>query len=180
MDQQAALQNKLLQEFLKSRKSEETRKYVRVILDYLSKEKKNIETQGWVQSKDLVSALVGEEGIPNSSTFYKLVKDLESAHLIERRKGKKEIPRPGRPPIYYRVPLAYVSIWFLTKDEIIQEWDKTLEIFYNVASQRNVALVLLMDCRKKEGDDLQQLYKEIKKEVKEEAINRYPPYPKSS
>jgi len=115
-------QNEFLQKFLKSRKSEETKKYVQIIMNYLSEQRgeQNKKISRWVQSRDFIVAMVDSGKIPNSSTFYKLLKDLVDAGLIERKKGLNKKSKPGRPPVFYRVPVYYPSIWFMSRDEMMK------------------------------------------------------------
>lgn len=116
-------ENEILQKFLKSRKSEETKKYVQIIISYLSEQRgeHNKKIPRWVQSRDFIVAMVDGGKIPNGSTFYKLLKDLVDAGLIERKKGLNKTPKPGRPPVFYRVPVYYPRIWFLSRDELIKD-----------------------------------------------------------
>jgi hypothetical protein len=109
-----------IQLFLKTRRRTATRRYVRRLLTYLSdKRATDTMTDGWVLALDMRKDLVKSDIIPNTSTFYKLVTDLENAALIEKRVGKKIPSIAGGPVVYYRVPRVYPEGWFVTPEEMI-------------------------------------------------------------
>lgn len=157
-------QNELLQKFLKSRKSEETKKYVRYIIDYLQgpPDDKGKYTLRWVQSRDFVTAMVGGGKIPNTSTFYKLLKDLKKERLIESKPGQKEISKPGRPPVFYRVPVYYPSVWFMSHEELIKE---VLRLKSQEANNQ-IDLMIARACLGKCKIDLDEILTKFKKNYK--------------
>ncbi|OPX68256.1 MAG: hypothetical protein A4E38_01850 [Methanoregulaceae archaeon PtaB.Bin108] len=120
MRERENIEKEFLFKFLNSRKSEETKKYTQYILKYLSK-RFDEDRKGWVRSKEIMIDLV-PENIPNSSTFFKLLKDLENYHLIERCKGKKEEPGPGRAPIFYRISGFIPDVLLYSDDELIKKF----------------------------------------------------------
>jgi hypothetical protein len=155
----AAQQSEFLEKFLKTRKSKDTKEYVRIILGYLT-EKMGVETQGWVRSRDLVNELVSANKIPNTSTFYKLLSDLVDAHLVEPRTGEKEEPGPGPLPKYYRASIAFPIIFFMTREELLEEYDKLLWDKSNLAARLGAARELLKKCH--EGEEGYNAEKAIK------------------
>lgn len=107
--------------FIKSRKSETTKKYSRLILQTLS-DLKTIDNQGLIRSRDLQNKLVSSDKIPNSSTFFKLLNDLESAGLINKIVGKHQIKQKGRPPVYYQSRVFIDELRFMNKEELLKEY----------------------------------------------------------
>lgn len=110
------MENENFDLFLKSRRSDKTKDYTRRILECLSiqydedvfqKEKGRADgCPGWVRPKELYKRV---KIIPNESTYYKLLGDMEKAKLIERISGNGPglTVGPGKTPVYYRVPGVY-------------------------------------------------------------------------
>lgn len=112
-----------LHRFLKTRRLAQTRFYIGLLLLTLSDARQfDSQDDGWVLSTDLRNELVTEDKIPNTSTFYKLLGDLQAAKLIEKRIGKKRLPILGGPPIYFRVPVVYQLRWFVIPADIITDY----------------------------------------------------------
>ncbi|WP_146199760.1 hypothetical protein ACKUB1_17890 [Methanospirillum stamsii] len=107
--------------FIKSRKSETTKKYSRLILQTLS-DLKTTDNQGLIRSRDLQNKLVSSDKIPNSSTFFKLLNDLESAGLINKIVGKHQIKQKGRPPVYYQARFTVDELRFISKEELLGKY----------------------------------------------------------
>ncbi len=93
--------DKVIEAFLKSRKTDTTRQYTKMILEYLINEA-TLENQGYIRARDLKESLVSPEKIPNSSSFYDLLRDLEKEKIIEKIKTKKIRPQKGKNPVYYK------------------------------------------------------------------------------
>lgn len=87
--------------FAKSRKSSRTRDYTYTILQYLLSERHNKDTQGYIRSGELKYNLVPSK-IPNASTFFYLLGDMEKFQLIEKRIHPKDKRVKGKPNVYYR------------------------------------------------------------------------------
>jgi hypothetical protein len=107
--------------FMKSRKSERTRKYTDEIYDYLLDRRHDPETKGFVRSGQLRDDLV-PASIPNSSTFFYLLTDMEKFQLIEKCSPQKEKPMKGKPAVYYRIKLS----------DIIDEKKAQKDLLYNL------------------------------------------------
>jgi hypothetical protein len=85
--------DKIVELFLKSRKSTKTQGYVRVILEYLE------QHPSGVRANEFMYAIVPDK-IPNQSSFLHLVSDLIDYGLIEKYRG----PSPdNRKAVYYKL-----------------------------------------------------------------------------
>jgi len=91
----------IIEAFLISRRLESTREYSKRIIEFL-RSNTTSENSGWVRTKDLKEAIVPQI-IPNDSSFFKLLEDMEQYQVIEKKTFKKEIPSKGRSPTYYRL-----------------------------------------------------------------------------
>lgn len=107
---------RIIEAFLKSRRNEQTKEYSLKIIEYLINQS-TPENDGWIRSKILKSAIVPDL-IPNDSSFFKLLKDMEQYRVIEKRIIKKEIPEKGKSPTYYRVSQNYGDIFTLERYEL--------------------------------------------------------------
>jgi len=169
-----------VRQLLKSRKNDQTRSYCHLILDYLTKsmESETDPREGYVRTQDLVAALTGPgEGlrIPRS-TLFKMLKDLERYHLIKRQPGRRIKSKAGRPPVYYRVPLAYPSIWFITREELEKDDEKAWQTVGRAYRERNVAIALLQKHGVKDPEaEIQKMIDEVDTQFQEtlmDLINR--------
>jgi hypothetical protein len=118
----------ILNSFLKSRKSEKTREYTKYILDFLN-ENSTLKNQGFVRSKDLKDSLVKPELIPNASSFFKLLEDLESIGIIERVPIPNKNSSRGKAPVYYRQKQGFgkidiANLAFLSKSDLISKCEE--------------------------------------------------------
>ena len=113
------------------RRGEKTKTYTRAIINCLSKQfeidnqKPDIKKEdiGWVVCSNLLEDVRTEcSGVPES-TFYRILGELKGNHLIEHGGGKTGKPikprRPGKPPVYYRVPALHARAWFDSKEDLI-------------------------------------------------------------
>jgi hypothetical protein len=117
-----------IQKFLKSRKSSAVRCYVSLILRYLSDKMTDTKNAGWVTSTNMSKDLVHPDRIPNKSTFYKLLGDLENAELIEKCISVDTRTRPGPRPSYYRVFINYKKMG-CNMDDIISLTTEYMTIY---------------------------------------------------
>ena len=111
----------LVDRFFRGRKNEDTKKYSRAILDYLSSERAlefflvpDTEWK-WFRSKDLVNALVPDK-IPHEITVFRLLDALTSGFLIER-KIDNNYSGKGKKPVYYRLSAAITSPYWTMSDK---------------------------------------------------------------
>lgn len=102
---------------MKSRRNEQTKDYSLKIIEYLINQA-TPENDGWIRSKTLKTAIVPEL-IPNESSFFKLLKDMEQYHVIEKRIIKKEIPEKGKSPTYYRISQNFGHVFTLERHELL-------------------------------------------------------------
>lgn len=107
-------------QFINSKRSEETKQYAKEIISFLSKADPTKE-QGWIRVKEMQAALVGSGDIPFNTTFFRLLEDLTKAKIIERKEAEREPGARGKRPIYYRVPFYYPPEWFLSCDDLLTE-----------------------------------------------------------
>lgn len=107
-------------QFINSKRSEETKQYAKEIINFLSKADPAKE-QGWIRVKEIQAALVGSGDIPFNTTFFRLLEDLTKAKIIERKEAEREPGARGKRPIYYRVPFYYPPEWFLSCDDLLTE-----------------------------------------------------------
>lgn len=108
---------RIIEAFLKSRRNEQTKDYSLKIIEYLINQS-TPENDGWIRSKILKSAIVPDL-IPNESSFFKLLKDMEQYRVIEKSIIKKEIPEKGKSPTYYRISRNYGNIFTLERHELL-------------------------------------------------------------
>lgn len=103
--------------FLNSRKSENTKKHVEIILEYLSVENKGKR----IRLKDIKDALVPGH-IKDATTFHRTINDLAAAEIIERT----EEPNTGggRPAVYFRLGREFNPISYLTRSMLIEKIDE--------------------------------------------------------
>jgi len=107
-------------QFINSKRNEETKQYAKEIINFLSKADPAKE-QGWIRVKEIQAALVGSGDIPFNTTFFRLLEDLTKAKIIERKEAEREPGARGKRPIYYRVPFYYPPEWFLSCDDLLTE-----------------------------------------------------------
>jgi len=147
-----------LEGFLKSRKTEKTRKYSRLLLEYLinSRDKTNRE---YVRSRELKENLVPEI-IPNNSSFYELLHDLEKYGLIKREEKNLVARQKGKTPVFYRVNPRISQSTFdlisLSKEELIGELGRrqisiggTIELTSDVSMSPTITTEKERDCLKR-------------------------------
>jgi hypothetical protein len=163
--------------FLKSRKSEKTREYSNIIINYL-KSIRNDKNQGWIQSKDLKEAMVQPDKIPNASSFFNLIEDMVSFKLIERRARKKGWNKRGKTPVFYRMTVYFSPFNAWTKDEIISDYNKMKEIFLEVNTNFRAAVDLLSECLEKKGDlqTVAELIRNRSKQIREDDLKSFDQY----
>jgi hypothetical protein len=162
--------------FLKSRKNDETRDYTRGIIAYLSdqfdqdfKKSGDLETAGWVRTKDLIKKVTI---IPNQSTFFQLLKNLVEAKMIEKKSEyiPKLATKPGKKPVYYRVPYVYnkeMLRTFQTKESLVEELNEAYAKIVDIGYRLEAATQLLRQCHDKKYDSekaIMQLALEMKAE----------------
>ncbi len=131
-------------QFINSKRNEETKQYAKEIINFLSKADPAKE-QGWIRVKEMQAALVGSGDIPFNTTFFRLLEDLTKAKIIERKEAEREPGARGKRPIYYRVPFYYPPEWFLSRDELLNELDQTEQ---QTDSERWEKIILLRILRK--------------------------------
>jgi hypothetical protein len=109
--------NEKVENFLTSRKGKGktyTNKIIRILL-----EQRSTDPDGWIRPKEF-------KGICCDQTLFRLLKDLESSHIIERKPGNNR-------DVYYRIPAGYSSIYFLSREELIdllkQSYDAMDKVF---------------------------------------------------
>jgi len=150
--------------FQLSRRNAETREYVKCIIQKLDdalindsvKNSPSYKNAGWVRVKILFNDLVGKT-IPNQTTFYRLLKDLHDAKLIEKQVqiSPGEI---GRKPTYYRVPHHYKKSLFMSREELETAYN---ELPVYIIKRLLIAEEMLNELR---GDDLS--YHELEERLK--------------
>jgi hypothetical protein len=116
-----------IEKYINSRRNEETKKYTRDILIFLS-EKFSDENQGWVRVKEMQAALVNSGDIPFNTQFFRLLDEMTKLKIIERIEKPREPEAPGRIPIYYRLPVICPVSWFMSIDEILELYEIKIEI----------------------------------------------------
>ncbi|MGA2913117.1 MAG: hypothetical protein ABSE07_06340 [Methanoregula sp.] len=97
--------------FMKTRKGE-GKHQARVIINFL--QKYYSDKQGWVRARDIVQNLVREGIIPEGPALFRILKDLESVHIIERREeiipSSRSKPNKKKPSVFYRMShTAYID-----------------------------------------------------------------------
>jgi hypothetical protein len=95
--------NEKLTEYLYSKYSENTRKYVSTIIEFLNKPDEDGLPIS-VKAKDMQEALVPDK-IPYIGIYYRLLKELgeEGIGIIKKEIGEKEPRKRGKNPIFYRL-----------------------------------------------------------------------------
>ena len=177
------IEKKTVELFLKSRKNDTTRGYTQAIIKCLSdrfdneyyEQSMNLENAGWVRAKDLIEMVMI---IPNESTFYHLLKDLEEANLIEKKSEYKPglTVEPGKKPVYYRVPFIYtedILRSFQTKKSLSHELTEALIKICDLSYKLEAARELLKQCHNEEYDadnEIMQLALKIRVEEEEPKI----------
>jgi hypothetical protein len=116
----------IIDSFLDNRRNEETKAYVKLIIDFLSKHD-SVEIPGWVRVKEMQAALVDSGDIPFNTTFFRLLDEMVKCKIIEKMETERELGARGKRPIYYRVPFHYPDTWFMTRDELLNEVDSLRE-----------------------------------------------------
>jgi hypothetical protein len=96
---------------MKTRKGE-GKHQARVIINFL--QKYYSDKQGWVRARDIVQNLVREGIIPEGPALFRILKDLESVHIIERREeiipSSRSKPNKKKPSVFYRMShTAYID-----------------------------------------------------------------------
>jgi|SRR5208283_2052098 len=156
--------------FLRSRRSDETRKYVGSIIDVLEKAREEDSQKkirkgeaGWIRVKVLLNELVGpDKEIKNQTTFYRLVNDLSLEKIIERR----TVPIPEeqmRSATFYRTSDPYQRWWFLSREQLEEKYTKSQLCVRELIQHLVIARDLLeeMGCpdpQQKIADDYKLLY----------------------
>ena len=139
-----------IQRFLRTRRNDETKHYVAAIIDVLEKvreedAKKKIrkDNAGWVRVKVLQDELVGPDNvIKNATTFYRLLSDLSRQQIIDRN----VVPLPEerqRKATFYRTTGPYQRWWFLSREQLEENYAKNLLCLRELTQQFVIARTLL-------------------------------------
>lgn len=114
------------EELIKSVRSEKTREYYLIILQTLA-EAYTLPPEGGqfsggpVRAKDLISACVGEDKIPHSAAFYRLLRRLIDAGIVAEVKKISVPPPPGPKPKYYQL-IDFAALRYLqSREKILTE-----------------------------------------------------------
>jgi len=98
--------------FLSSHKRYTARLYTKSIIEKLNTGKLEAKNQGekqnegWIRLRSLYKDLVESKEIPNQTTFYRLLKDLETDHVIIKSEDN-DYRGKGKKPTIYKVPVMY-------------------------------------------------------------------------
>jgi hypothetical protein len=97
--------------FIKTRKGDGKRQ-CQSIIDFL--QKGYSEKGGWVQARDIVENLVKGGVIPEGPALFRILRDLESVHVIEKRSeivpSSRSKPDKQKPSVFYRMShTAYID-----------------------------------------------------------------------
>jgi len=163
-----------LYKFIKSRNKNDTRFYAKIILKYLITEKPG----NVVRSRDLRENFVSSGKIPNPSTLYELLDNMERYELIERIeeqiKSKRKKSGGGKKAVYYRVNpnltlkmLDMIDSFCLTKtslDEISEQLNQIpIDATIDLSSESSVSGHMTTK-RERECEQELKIAKEILKE----------------
>ena len=168
MDREGELRWKI-RRFLRTRRNDETKNYVWSIIEILERAREEDSGKigkreaGWVRVKVLLDELVGpDKKIKNETTFYRLANDLFEEKIIERR----AVPMPDermRSATFYRTSEPYQLWWFLSRDQIEEEYSKSqvyiTELFRHLVIARDLLEEMgCPDSLQKIADDYKLLY----------------------
>jgi hypothetical protein len=156
--------------YVSTLRSENTRKLARLVIDFLIKkrqehwsiavsERTNEWKGGWVRSSEIFNELGG-----NPYTTTRLLRDLTKADIIHREECSRVKGRPGKNPVFYRVPDIYDPLLFKTREELIAQIRKDTESWITMTTRYAVATEIF---KEKTGKDLTPLVKQYLKKTKE-------------
>lgn len=128
-----------VEKYLENRRGEKTTPYTRAIIDCLSKRfdddsqaDVNKDDVGWVVCSQILEEVRLKCPDIADSTFYRILGELVENHLIVQKKskpGKRVKPyRPGKPPVYYRVPILHARVYFETREELTNQLLETIRL----------------------------------------------------
>jgi DNA-binding HxlR family transcriptional regulator len=125
--------------FLSKLKSENTRTVTRQIIEFLVKRwdihwREKSEGREWFGGWTRSSEIFTEINNPNPYTVTRLLRELTTAGIIERRECSHAKGQPGKKPVFYRVPGHYNPLHFGSRAELldlIENMNKTLTVFIN-------------------------------------------------
>jgi hypothetical protein len=117
---------------------------------------------GWVRSGNIFSELRND--IPNSNTLTRVLNGLVESNLIERRDCQRIKGKPGKAPVFYRVPTVYDPILFNSHEFLIKAYKKCLAQTQDCMTSELAATMIF---REYTGKDLKPLLKNKIKEIKE-------------
>ena len=168
MNRQEELRWKI-RRFLRTRRTDETKNYVWSIIEILERAREEDTGKigkseaGWVRVKVLLDELVGpDKKIKSETTLYRLANDLFEEKIIERR----AVPIPDermRSATFYRTSEPYQLWWFLSRDQIEEEYSKSQVCITELLRHLVIARDLLEemgcpDLQQKIADDYKLLY----------------------
>ena len=114
-------------DFLSTLRSENTRALTRQIVEFLIKKRKEQwDTKrddqgewfgGWTRSGEIFTEMKNKN--PNPFTITRLLRDLTTARIIERRECSRVKGKPGKKPVFYRVPGYYNPLHFSSREELL-------------------------------------------------------------
>jgi hypothetical protein len=139
-----------IQRFLRSRRNDETKQYIASIIGILetarvedAKKKSRKEDAGWVRVKILLDELVGPDKIiKNATTFYRLVNDLSRQRIIDRKVLAMPEERK-RKATFYRTTGPYQRWWFLSREQLEENYAKDLQCLRELVQHLVIARTLL-------------------------------------
>lgn len=176
-------------QFINSRKNENSKECTALIIDFLTREMDN-DNDGWVQFRDIKDSLVSTGKVKHESTLSRILIDLDRAHLIDREEKTEFFSRTAegkkKKSVYYRITQKTSTPYFLSKDELIQEFQKSTVKNANCVFQLSMSIRLLEHIgvkepnkkiddllkawRKKEYKEYNEIIKEIKREIESNPV----------
>lgn len=136
--EQIVAASKKYQSFLDSRRNDESRKVVSLIMSALLSKDESGDL--WMRSKDLFDLFLENKIKCNTTTFYRILDDMETQGFIVRKEVDKYTGK-GKNPVFYKINNDY-SV-FLTHPELVDSVHSLMHQFLFCLRKIGLAVELL-------------------------------------
>ena len=152
--------------FIAKLRSENTRNIARQIVEFLLKrlDYNDDGSNGWTRSWEIFNEMKNTN--PNPYTITRLLRDLTAAGIIERHECSRIRGRPGKKPVFYRVPSSFNSDIFDSREELLARLKSAHESIKYFSGNLELAHAIYTE---ETGKDLRPL---IQARIKEKIIQQ--------